>query len=314
MSVFYNKKTFLGLFLCLFWVKNEIFAQTFTDAILMQKGQVCAAVMGGQDSWKNYWEGALKRDNPNLGSVTSTSVMPMFALGLTDKINLIAGVPFLKNAASAGTLKAESGFQDFSLGLKYKPISKKIGPGTIDLLGMAAFSMPTHKYKADYLPLCLGLGAKQGTLRGIFQYKLNVGLLVGAQIGYTSRSNTKIDRTFYFVGDTPYYTNEVDMPNVVDYSANIGFLNKSLKINLIYSIMDTKSTSDIRRNDMPFISNNMDATRISGLIQYYLPKNHKLSILLMGGSTLSGRNVGQATSIGGGIAYQFGVFGGAKSE
>ena len=72
--------------------------------------------------------------------------------------------------------------------------------------------------------------------------------------------------------------------------------------------MDTKSSSDIRRNDMPFISNNMDATRVTGTVQYYLPKNIGLSIIAMGGYTLSGRNVGQATSIGGGLAYQFGVY------
>jgi Putative MetA-pathway of phenol degradation len=314
MGTFLNKKYFFGLLLLLFETKSQVFAQTFTDAILMQKGQVCAAVMSGNDSWKNYWEGTLKRDNQNIGTITSTSVMPMVALGLTNKINVILAVPFIKNAASAGTLKAESGFQDFSLGLKYKPISKKIGLGIFDLIGMAAFSTPTHAYKADYLPLCLGLGAKQGTVRSIFQYKLNIGLLFGAQIGYTSRSNTKIDRNFYFVGDRPFYTNEVEMPDVIDYSATVGFLNKSLKINLLYAIMDTKSTSDIRRNDMPFISNNMDASRVSGLIQYYFPKNQKLSVLLMGGYTISGRNVGQATSIGGGIAYQFAVFGEKKTK
>ncbi len=313
MNFRYNFR-FTAAILAIFLIGKSATAQTFTDGIMMARGEVCAALMAGQDTWTDYWEGSLKRDNPNLGEVTSTMVMPMVAFGLTDRINLVTALPWFKNEASAGTLKSEKGFQDFSLAAKIRPFSREIGPGKLDLMTTLGFSVPIRKYTADYLPLCVGVGAKTASARAIFQYRLKMGLLVGGQAGYTSRSNSKIDRTFYYVGDTPYYTNDVDMPNMADYSATIGFLNNFLKVNLNYAIMDTRSDSDIRRNDMPFISNNMDATRVTGTVQYYLPKRLGLSIIVMGGYTLSGRNVGQATSIGGGLAYQFGVYGKGKKE
>lgn len=307
MDFNYKKNAFVALFALLFLTKTAT-AQTPTDGIMMDRGEVCAALMAGQDSWKNYWEGSLKRDNSNLGEVTSTMVMPMAAFGLTDKINLIAGVPWFKNEASAGTLKAEQGFQDFFLSAKIRPFSREIGSGKLDLMANLGVSAPVRKYTADYLPLCVGLHSKTASARAIFQYRLHKGFLIGGQAGYTSRSNVEIDRSFYYVGDKPFYTNKVDMPNVVDYSATVGFLNHFLKVNLNYMVMDTRSSSDIRRNDMPFISNNMDASRVTGIVQYYLPRRIGLSFILTGGYTISGRNVGQATSIGGGLAYQFGVY------
>ncbi len=279
----------------------------------MPRGQLCAAVTVGQDSWTNYWEGPLKRDNPNLGKVTSLGVQPMFALGLTDKINVIAGLPFFKNAASAGTLAAEKGWQDAWLAVKMNAFSKKMAGGQLDLLGALGVSAPSKKYTADYLPLALGLGARSVSARAIGQFRLEKGFLVGGQIGYSTRSNVRIDRDFYFVGDEAFYSDEVDMPDVLDFSATLGFLNARLKAFLTVSKMDTRSESDIRRNDMPFISNNMDASRASIFIQYYLPKRLQgWSLIGLGGQTFSGRNVGQTLSVGGGAAYQFGVFGKRK--
>ena len=89
----------------------------------------------------------------------------------------------------------------------------------------------------------------------------------------------------------------------LSYGAGIGYYKDHfLKVQLNYQYMDTRSRSDIRRNDMPFPSNNMDAERVTGVVQYFIPKVLRggLSVIAIGGYTLSGRNVGQATSLGGG--------------
>ncbi len=284
-------------------------AQTPTDGIMMGRGQVCAAVMAGQDEWDHYWEGKLKRDNPNIGTITSKMVMPMVAFGATKRLNLIASLPWISNKASAGTLKPEKGLQDFSFFAKWRPLVMDLGPGSLNFIATGGLSSPVRKYKADYLPLCVGLGAKTASVRGLWQYYMNTGLFGNVQAGFTSRANSTIDRTFYYVGDTPYYTNDVEMPGMFDYGASIGYYkDRFLKVQLNYTYMDTRSNSDIRRNDMPFISNNMDAERVGGVVQYWVPKTGGLSVILMGAYTLSGRNVGQATSLGGGLAYQFGAY------
>ena len=55
-------------------------------------------------SWTEYWEGELKRENGNIGSVTTQSLMWFGNYGITDKINVMAMVPYMKTEASQGTL------------------------------------------------------------------------------------------------------------------------------------------------------------------------------------------------------------------
>jgi len=41
-------------------------SQTDIDGIMMEKNAFCIGPMFGYSSWKNYWEGTLKRENLNL--------------------------------------------------------------------------------------------------------------------------------------------------------------------------------------------------------------------------------------------------------
>jgi hypothetical protein len=305
------KKVFLMMMLC--GLSFGVTAQTPSDAIMMGQGQICIALPYNHDSWSEYWEGTLKRSNDNLGTVTSQSVQPMFALGLMNNLDLIAGLNWMHNSPSAGVFSDEQGFGDFMLNLKYRAWSKNIGPGSLNLLVNAGFSAPTHQYTVDYLPFALGWGTRNGTGRAIVQYGLKNGFYCTGQYGYTLRSNTEIDRTYYYT-DKPYYTNEVEMPNVSDWSVSLGFLNKNLKAVASYVSMNTLGGTDIRRQDMPFPSNNMDADRITAVVQYYFSKPKGLGLIATGGYTLSGRNMGQTTSFGGGITYQFGIWGASNKN
>ena len=49
-------------------------AQSLTDGLMMPKGNFCTGFMYTYDQWKNYWEGGLKRDNQNIGTITTTSI------------------------------------------------------------------------------------------------------------------------------------------------------------------------------------------------------------------------------------------------
>ena len=50
-------------------------AQTITDHLMMPKKDFCTGFMYTYDQWKNYWEGSLKRDNQNIGTLTTTQLM-----------------------------------------------------------------------------------------------------------------------------------------------------------------------------------------------------------------------------------------------
>ena len=90
-------------------------AQSLTDGLLMPKGNFCTGFMYMHDQWKDYWEGGLKRDNQNIGTITTETITWMGNYGVSDKLNIIAMVPYVKTKASQGVLAGMEGFQDVSL-------------------------------------------------------------------------------------------------------------------------------------------------------------------------------------------------------
>src|SRR5664279_2183091 len=117
-------------------------AQTADDAIMMGKKQWCNGLTYMHSSWNKYWEGTKKRDNKNLGTVTTQSVMFMSNYGITDKLNVIASVPYIWTDASAGTLHGMKGFQDIDVDVKYQFYQTKLGKGKFTMIGVGGFSTP----------------------------------------------------------------------------------------------------------------------------------------------------------------------------
>ena len=65
----------------------------------------------------------------------------------------------------------------------------------------------------------------------------------------------------------------------------------------------TLGGGDIRRQDMPFVSNRMNFTMAHAELMYFLPRVSGLRLDLGAAHTLSGRNVGQSTTIMTGLTY-----------
>ena len=123
-------------------VPHSSFAQTDQDAIMMSKNYFCGGAMYGYSGWKNYWEGTLKRNNENLGTVSTQTIGIMGNYGIKNNLNVLFNLPYMKTKASAGTLHGLKGLQDLSLWVKWMPYSKSMGKGTISLFGLAGVSFP----------------------------------------------------------------------------------------------------------------------------------------------------------------------------
>jgi hypothetical protein len=117
-------------------------SQTDIDGIMMEKNALCIGPMAGYSSWKNYWEGTLKRDNENLGKVSTAMYSIMGNYGVSNKLNILFGLPYVKTKASAGQLNGQKGLQDFSLWVKWKAYSKKIGQGRLNPLAVIHYQLP----------------------------------------------------------------------------------------------------------------------------------------------------------------------------
>src|SRR5882672_9658057 len=97
-------------------------AQVENDGIMMKKKQWCNGATYMYSGWDHYWEGTLKRNNQNIGTYTSQSVVYMTNYGITDNLNVLASVPYVWTHVTAGTLHGLHGFQDVSLAVKWKPL------------------------------------------------------------------------------------------------------------------------------------------------------------------------------------------------
>src|ERR1700743_58608 len=95
-------------------------AQMDYDAIMMAKKNFCGSVMYNHSSWDHYWEGTFKRNNLNLGTVSTQQFSVMGNYGITHNLNILIGAPYIRTKASAGSLHGQHGVQDLSGWLKWR--------------------------------------------------------------------------------------------------------------------------------------------------------------------------------------------------
>jgi hypothetical protein len=282
--------------------KQVVFAQTDIDAIMMGKKRFCVGPMYSYSSWKNYWEGSLKRNNLNLGTVSTQMVGLMGNYGITSKLNVLFSAPYVTTKPSAGTLHGNKGIQDLSLFLKWLPVEKEMMGGVFSLYGVAGISFPLTNYVVDYLPLSIGLHSRTASARVIADYQRGSFFVTGSAT-YTFRDNIKIDRTAYY---TTYeiLSNEVRMPNAANFNFRSGFRNERLIAEAVVNHWTTLSGFAITRNNMPSPGNKMKATTIGANFKYvFLPGKPEISLVAGGNTTVAGRNMGQSTTFDVSIFY-----------
>ena len=297
------KQLYLIVFLIVLLMHSK--AQTTTDGLMMPGKTLCTGFMYTNDQWSDYWEGSLKRDNQNIGTLTTQSVMWYGVYGVSRKLNMIGMVPYVWTKASRGTLRGLEGFQDVTVAAKYNFLKVEAGPGKFTTFAVGSFSTPLTDYTPDFLPLSIGLGSTNLSGRYTMNYALNNGVYINTSAGYTWRSNVTLDRNAYFTDGRHYSTNEVNMPNVFDFAVNVGYHKGALQAEATYMQQNTLGGGDIRRQDMPFVSNRMNMSRVGALVMYYMAWPRNMAVRMSGNYTVAGRNVGQSTSLMGGLLYTF---------
>src|SRR6478735_7550411 len=192
-------------------------AQTDIDAMMMAKNNFCVGGTYSHSSWKNYWEGTMKRENLNIGTFSSNMFAIMGNYGITNKLNVLFGLPYIKNNVSAGTLHSDQGIQDLSLWLKWMPVEKKLSSNSVfSVYTLGGFATPLSNYQADYLPIAIGLHSTTLSGRLMVDYQ-NKDFFATASGTYQYRGNIKIDRTSYYT-DEMHLSDEVEMPDMASYN------------------------------------------------------------------------------------------------
>ena len=293
------KYIYIGLFLLspLF-----IIAQTEIDGIMMDKNLLCTGAVYENSSWDKYWEGNFRRENLNLGTVSTQSLSLMGNYGVSSKLNIIFSLPYVKTNATAGTMKGEQGFQDFSMTFKYMPIENTFGNTVLSFYALGGFSIPTTNYVADYLPLSIGMQSKTASLR-IMTDCQNGDFFSTLSLAYIKKGAIHIDRNSYLTNEIQY-TNQVDMPDAISFNARLGYRTGRLILEAIFDNSITQSGGfDITTNNMPFPSNTMNRSKIGINSKYTFNKIPELSLVGGYNKVIDGRNIGQSETIYGGVFY-----------
>ncbi|MBS1532267.1 MAG: hypothetical protein JSU01_18340 [Bacteroidetes bacterium] len=274
---------------------------------MIPKNYLCPGFMYMNSSWSNYWEGTLKRNNQNIGRVTTNTYSFMATYGVTKNLIATLGLPYITTHATAGTLHNQQGIQDLSLNVKWKAVTFSSGSSKFSLFASITGSIPISNYQADYYPLALGSHSTDLMGRAVADYSLGKYFFTGSG-AYMSRSNTTIDRNSYY---TTYlvYSNQVELPAMSDYNFRTGYRSKYFIAEAVADISTSLGGFDIRRNDMPFPSNRMNMTSVGANFRFRPKSLYSLELSAGDDYVVNGRNVGQSNMINAGVSYIFNLKG-----
>lgn len=281
-------------------------AQMPDDGSMLRRGAVTVGVSYGADRWDDYWEGTRLRANGNVGSVTTRSLTATVAVGLTDRLTLAAALPYVWTEASDGVLSGMEGAQDATLAVQAclveTPVGRGAAAGGLFRVGAeASASAPASRYTPDFLPLSIGLGSRRASGRLGARFDADAGWSVGAAAAYTLRGNVTLNRDAYFTDGVLYLTGEVDMPDVAEYGVHAALRRGRVSVPVALVVQRTLGGGDIRRQDMPFVSNRMDFARLDASVAYAAPLPGAPVLRLGASRVLSGRNVGRSTAVTAGV-------------
>ena len=275
---------------------------------MMAKGELLAGNVYTHDSWEDYWEGTLKRRNGNIGEITTRTNAWVANYGLTDRFNVMGAVPYMWTRASKGVLHGDRGLQDLTLAAKYK-FMEQTSPtlGTLRAFAAASAGIPMTDYNNELMPLSLGTRSTNVSWRGTLNYQASANWFVTGTAAYSWRSQTTLDREYYFADDSDefIFSDTVDMPNAMDFGVSGGMMTRRLMAAVFLSRQRTLGGGDIRRQDMPFVSNRMNASKAGVMAMLPIPWHPSLQFQFAVSQTFEGRNVGESTSVTTGILYRF---------
>lgn len=294
---------YLIIICCWLFFPKTVSAQTDADGQMIAKKFLCVGAMYTTSDWTNYWEGTFKRNNANIGKLTTNTYSAFGNYGITNRLDVLFTLPYVTTNASQGTLRKQKGLQDFELTLKWQPLDLKIGKTRLTAFAILSGTTPMSNYDPDSQPLSIGIKSKTASLRGLVNYSYDKLFIAGAA-QYIRRSNITLDRTSYYATDL-VNSNEVDIPNGNNIIISTGYRSVHLNVEAIYENSTSLGGFDIRKDDMPFPGNTMNWSKIGGLVKYTFNQVAGLELTAGSNYVLTGRNVGQATTIYGGVLYLF---------
>jgi hypothetical protein len=276
----------------------SVSAQSLVSGFMSGKHHGSVAVSTTAENYKQVYLVPEKVQMvPIYRQVYVTSVNLYASYGLTDKIDAVVSLPYIKSEGRAdeqvvqdlGFRNSRQDFQDITGVLKFKSYSGTVGNYIVDLLGVVAVSTPFSDYKSntglDYI-IAIGNRATKVTTLGVMHVKTASGIFMTGQTGYSLRSGV--------------------VPNAFLAETKVGFAGPKIYAEALASFQKSdESGTDILQ---PGFDGNFTATRVDFIrvgVNLFRPLTKGLGASVGINSYVAGRNVGQSTGISGGLSYNF---------
>ncbi len=187
-------------------------------------------------------------------------------------------------------MQGQKGVQDVTLAAKLRLLTTPFTSlGALHVIAVGGYGAPVTDYSPDFLPLSIGLASRRVFGRTTLSFQSKRGWYLNSSTGYTWRSNVRLNRSAYFTEGRLALSDEVRMPNLADYVIAAGYQRPGFLITLPYTTQRTLGGGDIRRQDMPFVSNRMNFSKLEARAQYTLPM-FKVASVWLGASRVPAKN------------------------
>lgn len=261
------------------------YAQPIVDGFMKGKGHGSLVLSYSWEQYDQFYLGPDKRDAPPPygGQITTQSISLYGIVGLTDNLDLVANIPYITaKGEGVDTIDQQvNNLQDASLWLKWRPLQVEAGEGKLSFLAALGLAAPLSDYAANAV-LSIGNHSTRIDGRLITHYQSGSGVFAELQAGYSIRSN--------------------EVPNATLLAAKLGYAGAGFYIDLWSETQISDSDApDIGM--VPFNETRVNYTQIG--LNAFVPLSSSFGISAGVGQYVSGRNVGLATRVSGGIVYSF---------
>ncbi|APG60541.1 hypothetical protein [Christiangramia salexigens] len=282
---------------CLF-LPALIMAQSSVSGFMKNKGEGTAVLSYYQEKYDEVFLVPNEIDGvPVFNEVTLTSISLYTEFGVTDRLNVIVDVPYIRAEGDAseqvlknnGFENERKGLQDLKVYLKYKIHGFDLGNNQLNLIGSLGIETPLGDYEVNeglQSIIAIGNHATSYNAMGIAMFKTNFGLFTSGQIGYSLR------------GD--------EVPNALLSQLKLGYAGKDFYADVfIANQLSDKDGVDILGEGFQgyFPATRVNYTRVG--VNAYVPVVSGIGITGGASSYVEGRNLGKATGFYGGLAYSF---------
>ncbi|HVS15555.1 MAG TPA: hypothetical protein VMV46_16645 [Thermoanaerobaculia bacterium] len=233
------------------------------------------------DSYDRFWVGTQKVFEPALGTVDTFSASLWWRHGLTDRLTVIATVPYVDVDSDGAANLSDSGVQDLSAFLQYRAWSRSIGRARHSISVAAGVRTPVNNYQADS-PISVGDETTDALLRAVWLVQID-RWYVSTQTGWDVRGDDAPD----------------GLPLAVTVGRSFGRLTPSLTWYRYWADGGT----DIGDPGFTFPSNKDEFERFAAKV--YARVTDRFGVAVGGFTTLDGRNSGDTDGYSVGVVWSY---------